>query len=126
VFAGNQAITLRGLAMYQLHLFMAPIRVTQRFWLPAAAPALALSLQGGWTGASNEAARAAILRLGSQTASGQTLSGLPTPVSVVTGHARESVSVGIRFFGGTVGLSVARPIDRAAAWKGRIDFGQLF
>lgn len=126
VFAGNQAAVVRGLAMYQLHLFTAPIRLTQRFWLPAAAPALAVSLQGGWTGASNDAGRAAILRLGSQAATSQPVAGLPTPVSVVTGNARESVSVGVRFFGGTVGLSIARPIDRAAAWKGRIDFGQLF
>jgi hypothetical protein len=126
VFAGNQAVTLRGLAMYQLHLLLAPIRLTQRLWLPAAAPAVALSLQGGWTGASNEAARAAILRLGSQAVAGTSLPGQPTPVSTVTGNARESVSVGIRFFGGTVGLSIARPIDRAFAWKGQIDFGQLF
>ena len=126
VFAGNQAVVVRGLAMYQLHLLRAPIRVTQRFWLPAAAPALAVSLQGGWTGASNEVASAAILRLGSQAAIGQPLRGLPTPVSVVTGNARESVSMGIRFFGGTIGLAVARPIDRGAAWKGRVEFGQLF
>ena len=126
VFAGNQAVVMRGLAMYHLHLLMAPIRLTQRFWLPAAAPALAISLQGGWTGASNDAARAAILRLGTQPATGQPGAGLPTPVSVVTGNARESVSLGIRFFGGTVGLSIARPTDRAAAWKGQLDLGQLF
>ena len=126
VFAGNQAAVVRGLAMYHLHLFMAPIRLTQRYWLPAAAPALAVSFQGGWTGASNDAARAAILRLGSQAATGQALTGLVTPVSVVTGNARESVSAGIRFFGGTVGFSIARPLDRGATWKWQMDFGQLF
>lgn len=125
-FAGNQAVVVRGIAMYQLHLFTAPIRVTQRFWLPAVAPALAVSLQGGWTGASNEAAEEAILRLGTQPQPAQVTPGLPLPVSVLTGNARESVSVGIRLFGGTVGLSVARPIDRMATWKGQIEFGQLF
>jgi hypothetical protein len=130
VFAGNQAVIMRGLALYQLHLFMAPIRVTQRIWLPAVAPALAVSFQGGWTGASDVAAHAAILRLGVQpatgTTTGTTLTAPPAPVSVVTGNARESVSAGIRFFGGTIGFSVARPLDRGAAWKWQMDFGQMF
>ena len=125
-FAGNQAAVLRGIAMYRLNVLTAPIRVTQRYWLPAPAPALSLSLQGGWTGASNDAARAAIARLGSRALVDPGPSGLSVPASVVTGNARASVAAGIRFFGGAVGFSLARPVDRAAAWRGQVDFGQLF
>jgi hypothetical protein len=125
-FAGNQAVVVRGLAMYRLNIFKAPVRLTQRLWLPPAAPALAVSLHGGWTGASNDAARAAISRLGPRGTFDPGFLGLSAPASVVTGNARGSVSAGIRFFGGTVGLSVARPIDRAAPWKAQVDFGQLF
>lgn len=125
-FAGNQAAVLRSIAMYRLNLMTAPIRVTQRYWIPAPAPALSVSLQGGWTGASGDAARAAIARLGSRAVSDPGSSGLSAPVSVVTGNARASVAAGIRFFGGGVGISLARPIDRVAKWRGQVDFGQLF
>lgn len=125
-FAGDQAVVLRGIAMYRLGIATAPIRVTQRFWLPAPAPALSVSLHGGWTGASNEAARAAISRLGPREVVDPGSLALFAPASMVTGNARASVSVGIRFFGGAVGVVMARPIDRAARWKLQAEFGQLF
>lgn len=116
-FAGNQAVLFRTLAMYRLNTLTSPIRLTRLYWLPALAPALALTAQSGWTGASDLAARAAILRLG-----GSALQ----PVSTVTGNARATVAAGIRLFGGALGLSMARAVDRADRWRPQLDFGQLF
>ena len=116
-FAGDQAVALRTLELYRLNILDSPIRLTQRYWLPAIAPELAVTLQSGWTGASSGLARASILRLG--TAAG-------IPVSTVTGTARATASGGIRFFGGSVGLSMARAIDRADKWKAQFEFGQVF
>ncbi len=116
-FAGDQAVALRTLALYRLNMLNAPIRLTPRVWLPAIAPELAASLQSGWTGASDPAARASILRLG-------TTGGVP--VSTITGNARATVSGGIRFFGGSLGISMARAVDRADKWKARLNFGQVF
>jgi hypothetical protein len=117
-FAGDQAAVLRGLTMYRLNLLTAPIHLTTRLWLPSLSPALFVSAQTGWTGVSDGAARAAILRLGTG------MDG--SPVSVVTGNARSSVTAGIRFFGGALGIGAARPIDRAGPWRLQIDLGQLF
>jgi hypothetical protein len=116
-FAGNQAVMVRTLAMYRLNTLTAPIRLTRMYWLPAPAPALALTVQSGWTGASDAAARASILRLGGTA---------QEPVSTVTGNARATVAGGIRLFGGAIGLSMARAVDRADHWRARLDFGQLF
>ena len=117
-FAGDQAVVWRGLAMYRLNMLNAPIHLTTRLWLPSLSPALFLSAQAGWTGASDVTARAAIQRLGTSTDG--------SPVSVVTGNARASVNAGIRFFGGALGIGAARPIDRAGPWRMQIDLGQLF
>jgi hypothetical protein len=116
-FAGNQAALFRALAMYRLNALTAPIRVTRLYWLPALAPALALTAESGWTGASDPAAQASILRLG-ETA-GQ-------PLSTVTGNARATVAAGIRLFGGALGASMARAVDRPDRWRAQFDFGQSF
>ncbi len=116
-FAGNQAALLRGVAMYRLNTLSAPIRLTQRIWLPALAPALAVSLQSGWTGASDAIARESILLLG-----GTAL----RPASTVTGDARSTVAMGIRFFGGAIGFSMARALDHPDGWRGQVSFGQLY
>jgi hypothetical protein len=116
-FAGDQAVLFRTLAMYRLNMLTAPIRLARFYWLPALAPALAVSAQSGWTGASDAAARAAILRLGGT---------VEQPVSTVTGNARATVAGGIRLFGGGLGISMARAVDRADRWRAQLDFGQLF
>ena len=117
-FAGDQAAVLRGMAMYRLNLLNAPIRLTTRLWLPSLSPALFVSAQTGWTGASDAVARAAIQRLGTNVDG--------SPISVVTGNARASVNAGFRLFGGALGIGAARPIDRAGPWRMQIDLGQLF
>lgn len=125
-FAGNQAAAVRGIAMYRLNVLTAPIHVVGSLWLPEPSPALAVTVQAGWTGASNDIARAAILRLGSRYPIDPHSLALQTPASRLTGDARTTVSAGIRFFGGTVGLMMARPIDRSAPWKFQVEFGHLF
>jgi hypothetical protein len=115
-FAGNQAAILRALALYRLNILDAPIHLTRIYWLPAIAPAIAFTGQSGWTGVSDDAARLAILRL----------PGLGQPVPTVTGNIRSTVSAGLRFFGGAVGASLARAIDRADRWRAQFDFGQTF
>ena len=116
-FAGDQAVMLRTLAMYRLNILTAPVHLTQLYWLPALSPALAVSAQSGWTGASGAAAEAAILRLG----------GAPQqPVSTVTGNARATMAAGIRFFGGAIGVSMARAVDHPDRWRAQVDFGTSF
>jgi hypothetical protein len=116
-FAGDQAVLFRTLAMYRLNTLTAPIRLTRLYWLPAIAPALAFTAQSGWTGASDAAAQAAILRLGGT---------MQQPVSTITGNARATVAAGLRLFGGALGVSMARAVDRADRWRWQVDFGQLF
>ncbi len=116
-FAGDQAVLIRSLVMYRLNILDAPIKITQLYWLPAVAPALAASIQSGWTGASDSAARASILRLGATA---------QAPVSTVTGNARATVALGIRFFGGALGVSMARAVDHMDRWRAQVDFGQIF
>jgi hypothetical protein len=116
-FAGDQAVVFRTLAMYRLNTLTAPIRLTRFYWLPAIAPALAVTAQAGWTGASDTTARAAILRLGGTT---------QQPFSTVTGEARATIAGGVRLFGGALGLSMARAVDRADRWRAQFEIGQLF
>ncbi len=111
-FAGDHAVGIRGLVSYRLPLLRAPIHLYKRLWLPEPAPALAVILQSGWTEASSAGARAAIAALGS-------LNG--NPLSRPTGDVRASVSAGIRFFGGSMGLMVARPLDHAEQWRFKFD-----
>jgi hypothetical protein len=123
-FAGNQAVVLRGLLMYRLNVLQSPWRLTQRFWLPAPAPALSVGLQSGWTGVSSDAAREAVTRLGARLVVDSLGRAFSVPVSRVTGDARASVALGIRFFGGAVGLSLERAVDHAGPWRLRVELGQ--
>lgn len=116
-FAGDQAVVLRSLAMYRLDVLTAPIHLIRYYWLPAISPALAVSAQSGWTGASDAAAEASMLRLG----------GTPLqPFSTVTGSARATIAAGIRFFGGAIGVSMARAVDHPDRWRAQIEFGTLY
>ena len=125
-FAGDRAAAVRAIGMFRLNVLTAPIHLVGRLWLPEPSPALAVTVQAGWTGASSDAARAAILRLGSRYPVDPTSLALQAPASRVTGDPRATVSAGIRFFGGTVGLMLARPVDHSAPWKFQVEFGQLF
>ena len=107
-FAGDQAAVARLGALWRLPLFGAPIQVTQRLWLPPAAPAIGLGVQSGWARASTPDALATVTALGS------------TP----TGHPRTTVSAALRFFGGSLGLVLAQPVDRPGPLRFFVEFGQ--
>lgn len=111
-FAGDQAALLRGIVMYRLNIWQAPIQLSERFWLPALAPGLSVTGQTGWAGSSGREARSAISRL----AFG----------SAITGEAKTSAAAGIRLFGGAVGIMAARAVDHKAPWRVHLEFGQIF
>ena len=107
-FAGDQAAVLRGGVLWRLPYFGAPVQITQRLWLPPAAPAIGFSVQSGWSRASNAQALATVTALGS------------TP----TGHPRTTASVALRFFGGSLGFVLAQPVDHPARSRFLVEFGQ--
>lgn len=125
-FAGNRAAVVRGLVMYPLPLWRAPLRLG-RWVLPAVAPALSFGAQTGWAEASDDAARSAILRLGTSRDSvlGRPGNGLGDPVSRPTDGARSSVDFRLRFFGGAVSIGVARATDHRQRWRFVAGFAQV-
>lgn len=128
-FAGTEAVRSRALVMWTLPLLEAPIRVAPRFWLPAPAPALAWSIQAGWTDAPGSAAQLAVTQLGF-TCQRPTDSSpdhpppLPvcTPVSRPSDGWRASMGFGVRFFGGVVSWMAAKSLD-GRGWRGVATFG---
>lgn len=107
-FAGDQAAVLRGQVLWRFGVLGAPVRLTQRLWLPPVAPGLAFGLQAGYARASTTATASTVTLLGSTT----------------TGHVRSSASFTLRFFGQAVGVGVARPLDYPAKWRWVFEFGQ--
>jgi hypothetical protein len=120
-FAGDRAVLARALAMYATPYWRAPLRVGRRWILPGLSPALAGGVQAGWTEASDEAALASITRLGTRV---DPATGALVPISHPTHGVRASVNLGLRFFGGAVFVGVARPVDRAGAWRGTFSLAQ--
>ena len=110
-FAGNHAALARGIVMRRLPIFQAPIRITRQIWLPEPSPALAVTVQSGWSELSTAAARAAEV---------QASRGL-LPVATGTGSARTTIGAGIRFFGGAAGIMAVRAVDHAGKWSVRVD-----
>ncbi|MFA6165543.1 MAG: hypothetical protein WC700_02930 [Gemmatimonadaceae bacterium] len=119
-FAGDRAALFRGVVMYRLNRWNVPVRITRRLWLPSPSPALSAGVQAGWTDISTDAARVAIERLGvvdpNQLA-------LWRPVSRASDGVRATVTGGIRFFGGAVGVLAARPLDQGGKWRLLVTFG---
>ncbi len=113
-FAGDRAALLRGVVMYRLNSGNVPIRLTRRLWLPSLSPALSAGVQAGWTELHTPAARIAVAQLGAVPS--DTL-GSWRPVSRASDGIRATVTMGVRFFGGAVGLLLARPVDHAAHWR---------
>ncbi len=107
-FAGDQAAVFRALLLRRLPVLGAPIQLSRRLWLPPVAPALALGVQSGWTRATDAEALATTTLLG----------------SAPTGHPRTSVSFSLRFFGGALGVGVAKPVDHNGPAKFLLEFGQ--
>lgn len=107
-FAGDQAAVLRGQIYRGFGILGAPVRITQRVWLPPMAPGLALNVQAGYVRATTAASRNTVLQLG----------------STETGHVRSSAALTLRFFGQAVGLGIARPLDYPAGWRWVLELGQ--
>lgn len=120
-FAGDRAALFRGVAMYRLTLGGAPVRLTQRLWLPSLSPALSLGVQAGWTDASGSAARAAMVQLG-RAPDVQALA-LWRPVSRPSERVRATLTGGVRLFGGAVGVLLAKPLDHGGAWRLMLTLG---
>jgi hypothetical protein len=98
-FTGDRAALGRVGLMYTLPIFNAPIRMGS-FWAPAPAPAPSVAVQVGWTDATTETL-AIMQRYGWQTSNG----------------ARAALDLRMRFFGGSVSIGAARPLDRDGEWR---------
>jgi hypothetical protein len=90
--------------------------------LPSPSPALAVGVQAGWTDVSTSAARVALAALGR--APDSTSLALWRPVSRASDGVHATLYAGIRFFGGAVGLMLARPLDQGSKWRLAVTLGQ--
>jgi hypothetical protein len=128
-FVGDRAAMLRGLGMFRLPVLEAPMPFG-RFLVPGVAPALAIAAQAALTEYSGGGAIAASRRLRDGSGNGMAADVVPgapagAPYYPTTDGIRTSVTLGLRFFGGAVGVGAARPLDRSGPWKLRVDFGQV-
>jgi hypothetical protein len=98
-FTGDRAALGRVGLMYTLPVLNAPIRLGAMV-LPAIAPAPSASFQVGWTDATDET-RALLDRFGWSTSAG----------------ARAAIDLRLRFFGGSVSVGAARPLETGARWR---------
>lgn len=123
-FVGDRAVVGRTLAMWRFPVFEGPMRLG-RWILPGLSPAFAVGAQSAWTTLSNDQARAANLLLGTRVVGAGGFGALVVPIARPTDGVRTSVTIGLRFVGGAIGVGVARPVDRDGRWKLRVDFGQI-
>ena len=98
-FSGDRAAVGALQVMYLPPLLEAPLRFG-RFFLPAVAPSPSVELHAGWTGSSAGTA-ALVESLGWTDSHG----------------IRATLFVGIRVFGGALGLGVARPVGEPGRWR---------
>ncbi|MDB4907018.1 MAG: hypothetical protein JWO05_1802 [Gemmatimonadetes bacterium] len=112
-FGGDRAVLLRAIGGYQFGVLEAPIRLHGRWMIPGLSPGLAVGMQGGWTGLASDAGRASLARLMALTPGG----------ARTTGGMRSTVEALVTFFGGSIGLGVARPLDHQAPWRFTIGSG---
>jgi hypothetical protein len=108
-FGGDRAAIGRGLASYYFPVFHTPLRLGPIVF-PGLSPGIAAGAQAGWTEASSSAARSALILLGS------------TP----TGRVRATADVRFTLLSGALGVGMARPVDRAGAWKAFFVWGGGF
>jgi hypothetical protein len=122
-FAGDRAAVAGVLAAYTFPLLRRPWRVVRSLVIPGLSPGIAVGAQGGWTELSTQSARDAVRALGF----GAPIDCLSTnECPVATDGIRATVDARLTFFGGLVGVGVARPIDRASRWRLAFRFGQEF
>lgn len=126
-FAGDRSATGGILTSYTFPVLRRPWRIVRSFMLPGLSPGLATGVQGGWAEASNPAVLASIQRLDPNAAPDcAALGNCPAPLSVPTNGVRATVDVRLTFFGGLIGVGVARVVDRASPWRLAFRFGQEY
>ncbi|MBK8246717.1 MAG: hypothetical protein IPK85_04890 [Gemmatimonadetes bacterium] len=108
-FAGDRAAVGRTLALVRVPMLQSRLPI-KRWFIPAPTPAVAVGLQGAWSALSGPDARRANQELWQ-------------PLRAPTDGIRTSVTLGMRFFGGAVGLGTARALDRGP-WRLSVEFGQ--
>ena len=113
-FGGDRAVLLRALAGYQFGILEAPIRLRGRWMIPGLSPGVAIGMQGGWTGLASDAGRESLARLMALTPGG----------ARTTGNMRSTAQLLVTFFGGSLGLGIARPLDHRASWRLTVGSGQ--
>ena len=126
-FAGDRAAAGGILASYTFPVLRRPWRVVRSLMLPGLSPGLAAGVQSGWTEASSPAVLASIQRLDPSAGPDCATAGnCPAPLSVPTKGIRATIDFRITFFGGLIGIGVARPVDQAAPWRLAFRFGQEY
>ena len=122
-FAGDRAALVRTVIGYTFPVLRAPIRLPSALVLPGLAPGVAAGVHGGWTEISSDAARQAVLELGTRI-DPETRSSVP--LSRATGGMRASGEFLVTFFSGALAVGVTRPLDEASKWKFTARIGQGF
>ena len=126
-FAGDRAAIMGVLTAYTFPVLRKPWRIVRSLMVPGLSPGLAAGIQGGWAEASTAAARTAMGLLNpNATIECLSLGACPAPLSTPTGGIRATVDARLTFFGGLIGVGVARPVDRAASWRLAFRFGQTY
>ena len=121
-FAGSRAAAVRASLQYTSPFLRNPIRLGERFWVPAIAPGLSVGVQSGWADAPTAAARESVNRLTPGYDPLQLAQW--APVAAPTGRVRASVTAGVRFFGNGLFLGATRAVDQAAPWRALFGLGQ--
>ncbi len=125
-FAGTDAVAVRGLAMYS------PGDLRRADADPALVPAGRGASAGGRGAERVDARRWGAVRA-RRCANWESCNPaipphapptVPVPVSRVTDGVRTTVTLGLRLFGGGIGVGMARAVDRGASWRLVVDFTQ--
>jgi hypothetical protein len=111
-FGGDRAARAQALLLWHTSLMQRPLRV-RRYWFPAPAPSLGVSVQNGWTSASPSALRS-IARLNPAHDEPE---GEGALLSRPSDGVKTSIGLSLRFFGDAVGVGVARAVDTRAPWR---------
>ena len=129
-FGGDRAAGAGALASYTFPVLRRPWRLVRSLMVPGLSPGLAVGAQGGWAEISSPGARQAMQRLDPRFPLLCDLPGQPCPplplLSRPTDGLRATVDARVTFFGGMIGIGVARPVDRAAPWRMVFRAGQDF
>lgn len=128
-FGGDRAALLRGNITYTLPFLQAPVRAWRGVVLPSLAPSIAVGVQSGWAAATNSTLQQlAMFGTRRDSLTGAILrdsrTGLPVLATRPTDGVRSTVGITLRFFGGALGIGVARAFDRREPWRLTFGVGQ--